>query len=132
MNKKRISHDDLPKGFLDGLMKTGYYVRTCGLDRTLQELINHRVSQINGCAYCLDMHHKNAIHNGETEQRLHGLSAWRETPYYSEKERAALAFAEAVTAAHVPSQQLMNDLEQHFSDAEIANLGMAVIAINSF
>lgn len=131
MSNKTIALQELPKGYMDGLMKMGYYVRTCGIDKKLQELINHRVSQINGCAFCLDMHHKDAIHLGETEQRLHGLSAWRETPYYTPAERAALAFAEAVTAAHVPDV-VRQDLERYYTDTEIANLGLAIVTINSF
>jgi AhpD family alkylhydroperoxidase len=131
MNNKKFALTDLPKGYLDGLLKSSYYIRTSELDSRLVELINHRVSQINSCAFCLDMHHKDAVNIGETEQRLHGLSAWRDTPYYTPQERAALQFAEAVTAGNVP-QYVMDELEQYFSDTEIANLGLAIVNINAW
>lgn len=100
----------------------------------IRELIKMRVSQINGCAYCLDMHSKDARAGGETEQRLHLLAAWREAPFYSPAERAALAWAEALTTlaqAH-PDPALVHELKAHFSDQEIANLTLAVTQINSW
>src|SRR5687768_10658796 len=81
------------------------YIRNCGLEQSLLELVKFRASQINGCAYCIDMHTKDARAHGETEQRLYALTAWRETPFYTERERAALAWTEAVTevaTSHVP------------------------------
>ncbi len=109
-------------------------VRTDALNLPLLELIKMRVSQINGCAYCLDMHSKDARAGGETEQRLHLLAAWREAPFYSPAERAALAWAEALTAlaqAH-PDPALVHELKAHFSDQEIANLTLAITQINSW
>jgi AhpD family alkylhydroperoxidase len=110
------------------------YVRGCGLDAALLELVRMRASQINGCAYCLDMHSKDARAAGESEQRLYLLLAWREAPFYSERERAALAWTEAVTGiadAPVP-EALLDDLRRHFTEKEIVDLTMAVIAINGW
>src|SRR5882757_8581175 len=102
--KPRISFKDASNGFIDGLMKTGSYLKKSGLDQKLLTLVDYRVSQINGCAFCLDMHHKDAIHLGETELRLHSLAAWKECPYYTEQERAVLAYAEAVTTGSVEDE----------------------------
>lgn len=131
---ERIKFQEIPKGMVDCLLKTGAYLRNSGLDRKLANLIEYRVSQINGCAFCLDMHHKEAIHLGETESRLHGLAAWREFPYYTEKERAALAFAEVLTNTN---QQDVDDqtyaaLEAFFTKDEIANLTLEVTLINTW
>src|SRR5438445_12750658 len=94
---QRISVQEVPKGLVDGMVKTESYLKGSGLDQKLLNLMQYRVSQINGCGYCLDMHHKDAIHLGESELRLYTLPAWKECPYYSEKERAVLAFAESLT-----------------------------------
>ena len=130
----RIAFTDASKGLLDGLFKTEMYLKKSGVDLKLQELLKYRVSQINGCAYCLDMHHKEAIALGESEQRLHSLAAWTECPYYSEKERAALAYAEAVTNVHQHgiTDTLFTELSQHFTKAEIADLTLAIANINSW
>lgn len=132
--EQRIAFTDTTKGLFDGLFKTEMYLKKSGLDLKLQELLKYRVSQINGCAYCLDMHHKEAISLGETEQRLHSLAAWKECPYYSEKERAALAYAEAVTNLHQQgiTDALFETLTQHFTKAEIADLTLAIANINSW
>jgi AhpD family alkylhydroperoxidase len=131
---QRISYQDATKGLWDGLLKTEMYFKKSGLDHKLLELVKYRVSQINGCAYCLDMHHKEATHMGETELRLHSLAAWREAPFYSDAERAALALAEALTFAHQQdvSDDLYNALTKFFSKAEIADLTVAVAQINSW
>src|ERR1700730_16694630 len=94
------------------------YVRSCGLDPALLELVRKRASQINGCAFCLDMHTKDARAAGETEQRLYALSAWRETPFYSVRERAALAWTEAVTVLTdgYVSDNVYEDVRPHFND----------------
>ncbi len=130
----RIAHHEANKGLLDGLLKTEFYLKRSSLDHKIQELVKYRVSQINGCAYCLDMHHKDAIYMGETEARLYSLPAWRETPYYSEPERAALAFAEALTNTnqHHLSEEVFNHVAAHFSKAEIADLTLAIAQINSW
>ena len=104
------------------------------IDHTLFELIKIRASQINGCAYCLDMHSKDARANGETEQRLYGLNAWRETPYYSARERAALEWTEALTLvaqAHI-SDEVYGRVRAQFSEDEIVHLSLAIVAINGF
>lgn len=116
---------------LKPLFDMGGYLKKSPLGHQLIELINFRVSQINGCAYCLDMHSKELRAAGETEQRLYGLSAWREAPYYSDRERAALAWAEAVTAAHVPDE-VYNQVKEHFSEIEIIDLTMAISTINTW
>jgi AhpD family alkylhydroperoxidase len=110
------------------------YVRGCGLEPALLELVRMRASQINGCAYCLDMHSKDARAGGETEQRLYVLDAWREAPFYTARERAALAWTEALTLvsdSHVPDNVYLEACHQ-FSDAELANLSLAVVAINGW
>lgn len=116
---------------LKPVFEMGAHLKKSSLGPELMELIDFRVSQINACAYCLDMHAKEARAKGETEQRLYGLSAWRETPYYTDRERAALAWAEAVTAAHVPDQ-VYNEAAAHFSDEEMIDLTLAVTTINTW
>ncbi|MCL5096938.1 MAG: carboxymuconolactone decarboxylase family protein [Candidatus Omnitrophica bacterium] len=109
-------------------------VRNCGLEPGLLELIKLRASQINGCAYCIDMHTKDARARGESEQRLYALSVWEETPFYTERERAALAWTEAVTqvaGSRVPD--VVYELaRQQFTEKELVDITMAVIAINSW
>ncbi len=110
------------------------YVDACGLERSLVELVKTRASQINGCAFCLDMHWKEARAAGETEQRLYGLDAWREGPWYTDRERAALAWCEAltrVTEGHVPDE-VFQAVRPHFSDRELADLSLTVVAINGW
>jgi AhpD family alkylhydroperoxidase len=109
-------------------------VHQSGLERTLLDLVRMRASQINGCAYCLDMHSKDARANGETEQRLYGLDAWRETPYYSARERAALEWTEALTLvaeSHVPDE-VYDRVREQFSEEELIHLSLAVVAINGW
>jgi len=110
------------------------YVDKSGLDPKLRELIKIRASQINGCAYCLAMHTRDARKLGETDERMHLLNAWREAPFYSERERAALEWTEAITLVaqgHVPDEAFKAVREQ-FSEKEIVDLTMATIAINSW
>jgi AhpD family alkylhydroperoxidase len=109
-------------------------VKSAGLEPLLLELVKMRASQINGCAYCIDMHWKDARALGETEQRLYSLSAWRETGYYTDRERAALALTEAVTLladGHVP-QPVLDAAAEHFSPDELTRLAFAVIEINAW
>ncbi len=112
----------------------GKYLNKCGLESNLQELIKTRASQINGCAYCLDMHTKDAHAAGETEQRLYTLSAWRETPFFTPRERAALAWTEAVTLISNGgvSDAIYEEARQHFSDKELVDLTWAVASINAW
>jgi AhpD family alkylhydroperoxidase len=110
------------------------YVRGCGLEASLLELIKMRASQINGCAFCLDMHSKDARAAGETEQRLYLLNAWPEAPCYTERERAALAWTEALTLVaddQVPDE-VYEEVSQHFSEKELVDLSLAVVAINGW
>ncbi len=110
------------------------FVEECGLEHSLLELIKIRASQINGCAFCLDMHTIDARAAGETEQRLYLLDAWREAPFYSERERAALFWTEAVTRVsetHVPDEA-WEEARRHFSEEELVNLTWAVITINGW
>lgn len=109
-------------------------VRRCGLEPSLLELVKTRASQINGCAFCLDMHTKDARAQGETEQRLYTLSAWRETPFFSEREQAALAWTEAVTRiadTHI-SDELFEIVRKQFSEKELVDLTLAIVTINGW
>jgi AhpD family alkylhydroperoxidase len=131
---ERIDYSKVtPEGYraMSGLER---YVRGSGLEPSLLELVKLRASQINGCAYCIDMHWKDARARGESEQRLYGLMAWRESPYYTERERAALAWTEAVTLiadSHVPGE-LYEEVRQSFNETELANLTFALVAINGW
>jgi len=107
------------------------YLKKSPVEDSILELVFFRISQINNCAYCLDMHSKDARAQGETEQRLYGLSAWRETPYYTERERAALGWAEAVTKCDVPDA-VFNEAKKEFSDEELIDLTLAVTTINTW
>ena len=116
------------------LFAAGAYLAKSPVERSLLDLINYRVSQINGCAYCLDMHSKDLRAAGETEQRLFVLDAWREAPFYTDRERAALAWAEAVTRVtegHVPDE-VYDEARKQFSEAELIDLTLGVLTINNF
>ena len=109
------------------------YAHESGLEHSLLELVKLRASYMNGCAYCIDMHSKDARAAGETEQRIYAVPVWRETPFFTPRERAALAWTEALTdiANGVPDE-VFRETSEHFTDAEIANLTMAINAINSW
>lgn len=107
--------------------------KSAKLELSLLELVKMRASQINGCAYCIDMHSKDARAEGETEQRLYALSAWRETPFFTERERVALAWTEAVTQiTQGVHDDVFENARQHFSEEELVTLTLAVIAINGW
>ena len=109
-------------------------IQASGLEQSLIELVKTRASQINGCAYCVDMHTTDARKHGETEQRLYLLNAWRESPLYTNRERAALAWTEAVTLVsegHVPDD-VYEEVKQQFSEEELVNLTLAVVTINAW
>jgi AhpD family alkylhydroperoxidase len=131
---ERITYKEMPSGLLTPLLKMQEYVDSVGLDRKLLHLLRSRVSQINGCAYCLDMHFKEGIHDGDTAQRLVSVGVWRETPYYTAKEQAALEFAERLTlvATDKDAHDIHDRLTPHFSKSEIAYLTLAIIQINSW
>jgi len=130
----RINQNEIPEGLFKAMRQVQDYIRNSGIDPSLIELLEVRVSQINGCAYCLDMHTKEAVHRGETLQRLMSLSVWRETSYYTPLERAVLEFAERLTniQEEKESDDLHNDLKKYFSNTEIANLSLAIVQINSW
>jgi len=132
--KPRISLMNVSPGIIHAMLGLEKQVSKAGLDVRLLDLVRMRASQINGCAYCLDMHSKDARAAGETEQRLYGLDAWRETPHYSARERAALEWTEAltlVTEGHVPDE-VYERVRQEFSEDELAHLSLAVVAINGW
>ncbi len=134
MLKPRIEYTKVAPGAIHVLLGLEQYVRSCGLESNLLNLVKARASQINGCAYCIDMHTKDARALGESEQRLYALSAWRETPFYTERERVALAWTEAVTLLsvdHVPDD-IYELARGQFSEKELVNLTMAIIAINGW
>lgn len=109
-------------------------VRDSSLEKTIIELVKIRASQINGCAFCINMHTKDARSQGETEQRIYALSAWRDTPYFTEKEQAALALTEAVTLIstnHVPAD-VYQEAAKHYDSKALSELIMAIITINSW
>jgi AhpD family alkylhydroperoxidase len=110
------------------------YLSHCSIEKSLRELVLLRVSQINGCAYCLDMHWKDARAAGETEQRLNGLPAWRESPYYSQRERAGLLLAEELTQiANRPlPEQVLDEARQQFNEQELFDLVWVIAAINTW
>lgn len=132
--EQRFQFHDPDHGGIKALVALEQYLRGCGLEHSLLELIKMRSSQINGCAFCLDMHSKDARAAGETEQRLYLLNGWREAPFYSERECAALEWTEAVTLVadtHVPDD-VYERVRAQFSEAEMTNLTLAVTAINSW
>jgi AhpD family alkylhydroperoxidase len=129
--EQRINIQEKGQNALKALFGIGGYLKKSSLDKNLLELVYFRVSQINGCAYCLDMHSKELRAAGETEQRLYGLSAWRETPYYTEREQAALAWAEAVNACEVPDE-VFQQAVANFSETEIIDLTLAISTINTW
>lgn len=130
---QRLNYHATP-GALRAMMGLEEYVRGSGLEPSLLELVKMRASQLNGCAYCLDMHSKDARAGGETEQRLYVLNAWREAPFYNPRERAALAFTEAATEIGKGgvSDAVFADARVQFSEEELVNLLMAIIAINGW
>ena len=130
----RIDYSKVSPGVYRAMFGLEKYVHDCGLENPLLELVRMRVSQINGCAHCLDMHSKDARAGGETEQRLYLLSAWRDAPVFSARERAALDWAEALTliAETEISDELYDATRRYFSEEEIVNLTAAIVAINGW
>jgi AhpD family alkylhydroperoxidase len=130
----RINYLRVARGGYEAMLGLEKYLHQCGLEQNLLDLVKLRVSQINGCAFCIDMHWKDLRSLGESEQRLYGLDAWEESPYYTERERAALKWAEAVTNVrehHVPDD-VYEEAGKQFSDKELADLTLAVAAINAW
>jgi len=132
--KPRINYAKAAPGVYDAMDSLDSYLAQSPLGEHLLNLVRFRASQINGCAYCLDMHSKDLRAAGETEQRLYSLDAWRECPYYTERERAALAWTEAVTLIaddHAPDA-VHQEVRAHFSERELADLTLAVATINAW
>ena len=130
----RLDYNKIAPGAVRAMYTVHKYVEESGLEHSLLELLKTRASQINGCAFCIDMHTKDARALGETEQRLYALSAWREAPFFTDRERAALAWTEAVTLVsetHVPDE-VFAEARAHFTEAELVNLTMAIIDINGW
>jgi AhpD family alkylhydroperoxidase len=130
----RIQYAEAAAAGIQAMRGLESYVRHCGLEPSLLDLVKTRASQINGCAFCIDMHTKDARSRGESEQRLYALSAWEETPFFTERERAALAWTEAVTRVaegHVPDE-VFERVRKQFPDKELVDLTLAVVAINGW
>lgn len=133
-HKPRINYQNVSPEGLQAMYQLERFVRHSGLDHQLLELVKTRASQLNGCAFCIDMHTKDARLAGETEQRLYALNAWEETPFFTERERAALAWTEALTniqqghAADAVYQQV----KTQFSEAELVSLTLAITTINAW
>ncbi len=132
--KPRIEYGKVSPGARNAMRALGAYVHDSGLEQSLIDLVQVRASILNECAYCIDMHTKNARVHGETELRLYGLAAWKETPYYTERERAALAWTDAVTLVsetNVPDD-VFNQAREYFGEKELVDLTMAIITINGW
>ena len=128
----RIDYLTAGRGVMEAMLGLEKYLHGSGLEEPLLDLIKLRASQINGCAYCIDMHWKDLRAGGEDEQRLYGLDAWEESPYYTERERAALAWTEAVTNirnGHAPDS-VYQEVAKQFTEKELADLTLAIGAIN--
>ena len=132
--EQRINAFEKGQGAFKAMLGIGAYLSKSSIEKNLLQLIEYRVSQINGCAYCLDMHSKDLRHGGETEQRIYVISAWRETDLFTDRERAALEWAESVTLldeGHVPDEVYEN-VRKEFSEEELIDLTLAVASINSW
>ena len=130
----RIDYTKAAPGAFHAMLGFGKYLAQSGLEPALLDLVNLRASQINGCAYCIDMHWKDLRAEGEDEQRLYGLDAWEESPYYTDRERAALAWTEAVTrldGRHVP-ETVYAEARRFFSEKELVDLTLAIVEINGW
>ncbi|HKJ72669.1 MAG TPA: carboxymuconolactone decarboxylase family protein [Alphaproteobacteria bacterium] len=132
--EQRIAYARVAPDGIAALRGLEHYVRTSGLESSLLELVKTRVSQMNGCAFCIDMHTKDARAAGENEQRLYALPAWHETPFFSQRERAALRWAEALTAMaqHEIPQEVYSQAREAFGEKELVDLTLAIVAINGW
>ncbi len=132
--EERLNYGKVAPEAMQAMYALEHYVKNSGLELSLYELVKTRASQLNGCAYCIDMHTKDARKAGETEQRLYALNAWHETPFYTERERAALEWTEALTliSEDEVSDELYAEVRRHFSEKELVALTMAIVAINGW
>jgi AhpD family alkylhydroperoxidase len=130
----RLAYAAIAPEALKRMRHLNAYLAGCSLEHALLELVKLRASQLNGCAFCIDMHWRDARAQGEVEQRLYLLSAWREAPCYTERERAALAWTEASTllASGHPSDELYAEVSRHFSERELVDLSFAIVIINGW
>jgi len=129
--KNRLNLFEKGPNALKALFGIGTYLKKASIEEPLKVLLAMRVSQINKCAYCIDMHYKEARAHGETEQRLYGLSAWHESPYYTKRERAALAWAEAVTTCQAPDE-VYAELKELFTEEEMVDLTLLISTTNTW
>ncbi len=130
----RMRYSKAAPGVMAAMSTLEDYIAGCGIEPGLQDLVKLRASQINGCAYCVDMHSLDARAGGETEQRLYALPVWRETPFFTERERAALLWTEKLTLIsidHVPDE-VFEEVRRHFSEEELANLTLVIATINAW
>ncbi len=130
----RLDYMKASPGAYKAMAQLELFIRQSGLEPELLELVKIRTSQLNGCAFCIDMHTKDARSHGEAEQRIYALNAWRETPFFTEKERAALAWTEALTniqQGHAP-EAVYQELSRHFNETERVNLTLAITTINAW
>lgn len=130
---ERISYQEAPKGLYEAMQNTEQYLRECGIDAKLMELIKTRASQINRCGYCLDMHHKDAIQGGESFDRLYLLPAWKEAPCYTPEEKAVLLLTDTLTKiSENDVDEAYATVAKYYSKEEIANITLAICQINSW
>ena len=136
MTHNRIKFQEAPEGLYKVMLQTEQYIKECGIPHSLIELIKTRASQINKCGYCLDMHHKDALHAGESFDRLYLLPAWEESPVFSDAEKAALNLTDVLTTISDVSPEMIDHAYEraakHFSKQEVANLVLAICQINSW
>lgn len=134
MIKERLDYGKVYPEALNAMLQLEKFTASSGIEKSLYELIKIRASQLNGCAYCLDMHFKDARKAGETEQRLYSLTAWRETPFYTGRERAALEWTEALTLIpqKVVPDLLYDSVRRFFDEKEMVAITMAIVTINSW
>jgi AhpD family alkylhydroperoxidase len=130
--KERISFKDVSQELMAPLFSLSKALKNSGLSERLLVLVEYRVSQLNGCAFCLDMHYKDAIHLGETEQRLYSLPAWRECPWYSDAERAVLAYTDALTTDSDADDAVFDQLNTFFDHKQIVGLSFAIGLTNTW
>lgn len=131
---QRINYQKIAPKATKGLVEIEKYIHESDLDPALYELVKLRASQMNGCAFCIDMHTKDARANGETEQRLYAINVWRDTSFYSKKERAALEWTEALTqiSANEVSDELYERVRKEFNEKDLVDLTMVIVAINGW
>ena len=130
--KERISISDVGHELLTPMFSLSKALKNSQLEQRLLVMVEYRVSQLNGCAFCLDMHYKDAIHLGETEQRLYSLPAWRDCPWYSDAERAVLAYTDALTTDADAGDAVFADLSAFFNTKQIVGLTFAITLTNTW